>query len=620
LSTIIDLLHQSCLNNPNKVALREKKKKTWHSLTYSEIWRDSDMAATGLQQLGVKARDHVALLSPSSNRWLVSYLGILKIGAVAVPIDKELKQNELRHILNDSEVVTIFTTQHYVESIVELKQNLPTLNNIVVMDSTTDQFSKDAAVFATIGDLISEWHQLVKELKIPREKAEKLETIANRAHAMLTAANDESNKIESHDNFSPTANMIKEARKKRVLLPYDTFAGNSIPQPAQFLPNDAAVILYTSGTTGRPKGAILSHGNITANIKDLIPHFHVDSNIHTLSFLPINHIFEQVCGILLPLSLGGTISFAESLKKLGENLAEVKPTFLLGVPAVYRIFLDRIMRNINSKKLSKTLYTLPGTRKLIEKKVRETLGAGTVFVSGGAALDPVVAGKFKKFGVLIYQGYGITETSPVISAEQPGAMKLGSVGKPLPSVQVKINKPNSEGIGEITCKGPNIMQGYYNNDNATKKVLRKGWYHTGDMGRLDADGFLYICGRVKNLIVTPNGKNVYPEEVETELLNSPFINEVMVYGHKVAAAAEEVHAQIYPDQEMIDSYAQEQGTYPLDVQQVELLIKKEVLRLGKQLADYKRVKKFTLRDEEFPKTTTRKIKRFAVEADISASE
>ncbi|OQY18551.1 MAG: AMP-dependent synthetase [Desulfobacteraceae bacterium 4572_35.1] len=620
MSTIIDLLHQSCLNNPNKVALREKKKKTWHSLTYSEIWRDSDMAATGLQQLGVKARDHVALLSPSSNRWLVSYLGILKIGAVAVPIDKELKQNELRHILNDSEVVTIFTTQHYVESIVELKQNLPTLNNIVVMDSTTDQFSKDAAVFATIGDLISEWHQLVKELKIPREKAEKLETIANRAHAMLTAANDESNKIESHDNFSPTANMIKEARKKRVLLPYDTFAGNSIPQPAQFLPNDAAVILYTSGTTGRPKGAILSHGNITANIKDLIPHFHVDSNIHTLSFLPINHIFEQVCGILLPLSLGGTISFAESLKKLGENLAEVKPTFLLGVPAVYRIFLDRIMRNINSKKLSKTLYTLPGTRKLIEKKVRETLGAGTVFVSGGAALDPVVAGKFKKFGVLIYQGYGITETSPVISAEQPGAMKLGSVGKPLPSVQVKINKPNSEGIGEITCKGPNIMQGYYNNDNATKKVLRKGWYHTGDMGRLDADGFLYICGRVKNLIVTPNGKNVYPEEVETELLNSPFINEVMVYGHKVAAAAEEVHAQIYPDQEMIDSYAQEQGTYPLDVQQVELLIKKEVLRLGKQLADYKRVKKFTLRDEEFPKTTTRKIKRFAVEADISASE
>jgi len=622
LSTIIDLLQTSCQRNPNKTALREKVKKCWSCLSYADIWRDSDMAATGLQQLGVKDQDHVALLSPSSNRWIISYLGILKIGAVAVAVDKELKQNELRHILSDSEVVTIFTTQYYVETIIELKQNLPKLNHIIVMDSTTDQFSKDAAIFATIGDLISEWHQLVKELKIPRERAERLESIANRAHTMLTTPSTDATSphIDSVDKFSPTANLLKEARKKGVLLPYDTFTGNCVPTPVQITPDHKAVILYTSGTTGRPKGAILSHGNITANIKDLIPHFHLNNNIHTLSFLPINHIFEQVCGVLLPLTLGGTISFAESLKKLGENLAEVKPTFLLAVPAVYRIFLDRIMRNINSKKLSKTLYTLPGTRKLIEKKVRETLGAGTVFVSGGAALDPTISAKFKEFGILIYQGYGITETSPVITAEQPGSMLVGSVGKPLPSVQIKINDPNEDGVGEISCKGPNVMLGYYKNESATSAVLSDGWYYTGDMGRIDSNGFLHICGRVKNLIVTPNGKNVYPEEIEIELLNSPFIHEVMVYGHKVGPAAEEVHAQIYPDQEMIDSYAQEQGTYPLDIQQVEKLIRSEILQISKQLADYKRVKKFTLREDEFPKTTTRKIKRFAVEADISASE
>jgi len=619
LSTIIDLLQTSCHNNPNKTALREKIKKRWSCLSYADIWRDSDMAATGLQQLGIKEQDHIALLAPSSNRWIISYLGILKARAVAVPIDKELKQNELRHILSDSDIVTIFTTQHYVETIIELKQNLPKLNHIIVMDSTTDQFSKDVAAFATIGDLISEWHQLVKDLKIPRDKAERLETLANRAHTMLTS---EVNAVQadSADKFSPTANLLKEARKKGILLPYDTFTGNGIPSTVQLTTNDKAVILYTSGTTGRPKGAILSHGNITSNIKDLIPHFHLDNNIHTLSFLPINHIFEQVCGILLPLTLGGTISFAESLKKLGENLAEVKPTFLLGVPAVFRIFLDRIMRNINNKKLSKTLYTLPVTRKLIGKKVRETLGSGTVFVSGGAALDPVVASKFKEFGILIYQGYGITETSPVIAAEQPGSMLIGSVGKPLPSVQIKINNSNEDGVGEISCKGPNIMQGYYNNESATAQVISDSWYYTGDMGRIDAKGFLHICGRVKNLIVTPNGKNVYPEEIEIELLNSPFINEVMVYGHKVGPAAEEVHAQIYPDQEMIDSYAQERGTYPLDIKQVEKLIRSEILNISKQLADYKRVKKFTLREEEFPKTTTRKIKRFAVEADISASE
>lgn len=622
MSTIIDLLQISCQRNPNKIALREKIKKRWNCLSYADIWRDSDMAATGLQQLGIKERDHVALLSPSSNRWIISYLGILKTGAVAVPIDKELKQNELRHILSDSEVVTIFTTQCYVETIIELKQNLPKLNHIIVMDSTTDQFSKDAAAFATIGDLISEWHQLVKELKIPRDKAERLESLANQAHTMLTsvATNATSIQAENTDKFSPTANLLKEARKKGILLPYDTFAGNGVPTPVQLTADDKALILYTSGTTGRPKGAMLSHGNVTSNIKDLIPHFHLDNNIHTLSFLPINHIFEQVCGILIPLTLGGTISFAESLKKLGENLAEVKPTFLLGVPAVYRIFLDRIMRNINSKKLSKTLYTLPGTKKIIEKKVRETLGAGTIFISGGAALDPVVSTKFKEFGILIYQGYGITETSPVITAEQPGSMLIGSVGKPLPSVQIRINNPNEDGVGEISCKGPNIMQGYYNNESATSEVISDGWYYTGDMGRIDNKGFLHICGRVKNLIVTPNGKNVYPEEIEIELLNSPFINEVMVYGHKVGPAAEEVHAQIYPDQEMIDSYAQANGTYPLDIKQVEILIRSEVLNISKQLADYKRVKKFTLREDEFPKTTTRKIKRFAVEADISASE
>lgn len=199
-------------------------------------------------------------------------------------------------------------------------------------------------------------------------------------------------------------------------------------------------------------------------------------------------------------------------------------------------------------------------------------------------------------------------------------MRLGTVGKPLPSVQVKINDCNGEGIGEILCKGPNVMKGYYKNEVATSEVFRDGWYHTGDMGKFDANGFLSICGRVKNLIVTPKGKNVYPEEVENELLNSPYVQEVMVYGHKVGPAAEEVHAQIYPDQEAIDSYAQDQDTYPLDIKQIEGLIRTEVLTIGKQLADYKRVKKFTIRADEFPKTTTRKIKRFAVEADITASE
>jgi len=204
--------------------------------------------------------------------------------------------------------------------------------------------------------------------------------------------------------------------------------------------------------------------------------------------------------------------------------------------------------------------------------------------------------------------------------ETPRESRLGTVGKPLPGVEVKIHNPNAEGVGEIWAKGPNIMLGYYNNQEATDEVITDGWYHTGDLGRIEADGYLIICGRLKNLIVTANGKNVYPEEVENELLNSPLIAEIMVYGHKVNDASEEVYAIIYPDQDALDAYAEEIGSGPFEPQEIESMIRKEVLDRGKNLADYKRIKRFTLRDVEFPKTTTRKIKRFVVEADIDAEE
>ena len=270
--------------------------------------------------------------------------------------------------------------------------------------------------------------------------------------------------------------------------------------------------------------------------------------------------------------------------------------------------------------LLRTLISLPGTKPLIQKRIRRSLGGDqAVFISGGAALDPEIAAGLREYGLNLYQGYGITETSPVVAVETPSAHRVGSVGRLFPGVEVCIDKPNDDGVGEILVKGPNVMIGYYNNSKATDEVLKEGWYHTGDLGRLDQDGFLYICGRMKNLIVTPNGKNVYPEEIEDELLKSDFIAEVMVYGHKVDNTSEEVHAQIYPDQEAIDRFAATKGQASFSVEDVEKLIREEVLKRCKNLADYKRVKKFTLREDEFPKTTTKKIKRFAVEAGIPTS-
>jgi len=622
MSTIIDLLHSSCMKHPDKTALREKVGNAWTCTSYADLWRESDLIAAGLQRLNIEEQARVALLGPSSVRWVASYLGIMKSRCIAIPVDKDLKLNEVRHILSDASVSAIFTTSDYVELLLELKTKLPDLKHIIVMNSSAKEYSAHIEAFNLIGDLVSEWHMLINELNIPREKAERLERVASKAHKLLTSSvrTKTSPEDDKNDLFTPHAKLREDALKKGVLLNFSQFVGKESGAPVQLMSSDTAIILYTSGTTGRSKGAILSHGNITANIKDLIPHFQLGPNIHTLSFLPINHVFEQVCGVLLPLTLGGTVSFAQSLKKLGENLTEVQPTFLLGVPAVYRIFLERINKGINTSKMNKTLYTLPLTRSLVRKKIRDSLGGGTIFVSGGAALDPHLVREFKQFGIQIYQGYGITETAPVITAEQPGCTQVGSVGHPLPSVEVRIKDPNEEGVGEIICKGPNVMQGYLNNEEATHNVLIDGWYHTGDMGKIDSAGFVTICGRVKNLIVTPNGKNVYPEEVENELLGSPFISEVMVYGHKVGLAMEEVHAQIYPDQEAIDNYAQETNTYPMTQAQIEALLRQEVLKIGKALADYKKVKKFTVREDEFPKTTTRKIKRFAVEADVSATE
>ncbi len=621
MKTVDSLIRVSCTRHQNRPAMREKVSGRWIATSYSRLWSASERIASGLQRKGLKPGDRVALLAPSSSRWVMAYLGILAGGAIAVPIDKDLKSGELKHILGDCGARIIFTTESYLDTLLDIMGDLPRLADIVLIDHNLFPHGGNSEAGEAINSLITEWQQLRKELALPPERVRRLEELANRAHYLLSRrGRDKPGNKPVFDIFHSAFRLRQDLIKKRHLLGFDDLSNTAPPSASLSGPDTPAIILYTSGTTGRSKGAILSHGNLASNILGAREHFGLDQTMHTLSFLPINHVFEQVCGILLPLALGGTISFAESLKKLGENLTEVKPTFFLGVPAVYRAFYDRIMKNIRSRTLSNTLYGIPFTRALVTSKVKTLLGQGTVFISGGAALDPEVAKGFLDLGVSIYQGYGITETSPVIAAEAPGNMALGTVGKPLKGVSVSIKDPNPEGVGEILVKGPNVMLGYYNNPAATSEAIRDGWYHTGDLGRIDGQGNLSVCGRLKNLIVTPNGKNVYPEEVENELLSSPFIAEAMVYGHKVSPSAEEVYAMIFPNQDTVDDYARENDLYPMTEEQLEKLIRSEVLEVGKRLADYKRIKKFTLRESEFPKTTTRKIKRFAVEAQISTAD
>ncbi len=618
--TIDALLREACRMHSDKPALRHKVSGVWREMTYGGLWALSDRIAAGLIRSGFRAGDHAALLAPSSPNWMATYLGILKAGGVVVPVDKELKRAELRHILSDCDARVLFTDSQCLEMLLEIIPEIPHLEQCILIAGTV-RSGGDQHLVRTIEALLDEWRGLVADLALPAERVVRLESLAGQAHRLLAAsATVGGEQKEIANPFAPVeairARLIREGRLQDLA----SFCHDA-PLPERLRrPQDTAVILYTSGTTGRSKGAMLSHAGIVANIQAAIRHLELTSAISTLSFLPINHVFEQVCGVLLPLSMGGTVTFCESLKKLGENLAEVKPNFFLAVPAVYRVLLDRIMKNIGAKRLSQLLFSFSLTRPLVTAKIRQTFGSGTVFVSGGAALDPAIVQGMTRLGLIIYQGYGITETSPIISAEQPSLRKPGSVGRVLTGVQVRIDSPNEDGIGEIVVNGPNVMQGYYKNPAATAEVLINGWYRTGDLGHLDSQGVLSICGRVKNLIVTPNGKNVYPEEVENELLKSPYIAEVMVYGHRVGPTAEEVHAVIYPCQEALDQYCREAGKGPLNEADVERLLRAEVLQACNGLADYKRIRRFTLREDEFPKTTTRKIKRYAVEASISTRE
>lgn len=534
-----------------KAALRQKVGGVWQEITYRSLGQISDAVAAGLVADGFGTGDHAALLAPSSPRWVYAYLGILKAGGIVVPIDKELKSGELRHILADSEARLLFTDSSYLRTILEIADELPRLQRIVILDEGRN----------------------------------------------------------SPEDAAPARLRGKSARLLERLKSLDALLVQKPSPLAQRSASDTAVIIYTSGTTGRAKGAMLSHGNIVSNIAGATRHLQLDQTIHTLSLLPISHIFEQVCGVLLPLSLGGTVSFCESIKKLPENLVEVKPTFFLGVPVLYRKMLDRMTRQIESKPVARLLYSFPPTRLLVKAKVRKRLGGRTTFISGGAALDTAVSEGFQRLGLTIYQGYGITETSPVIAAECADSKKIGTVGRTLEGVEVQIAMPNDEEVGEILVRGPNVMQGYYKDEAATAQVLKNGWYRTGDLGRLDAEGFLSICGRVKNVIVTPNGKNVYPEEVENEILKSPLVAEVVVYSHHTGPHTEEIRALVYPDQEALEEYSQGEGRAPLSDAELEALLQREVNAACQGLANYKRVKSISVRTEEFPKTTTRKIKR-----------
>jgi long-chain acyl-CoA synthetase len=523
--------------------------------TYAQTLDNARRIAGYLARNGFTPDERAAVLGENCPEWTFAYFGILWAGGICVPLDARATAVEWTHLMRHSGCRFLFVSSAFYEAMAEVKDTIPTLLRIIAFDG-----------------------------KAPKPHL---------------------------------PNLFRTER--------------GLPKPPARSREDTAAILYTSGTTGASKGVMLTHGNILANIEQCLKALALNEKDRFFSVLPIHHSFEGTVGFLLPMILGASVTFASSLrsKELLEDLKDAKPTAFLVVPLLLEKFYQGLEKNLKQASLVKKglfnglmaltsvmnpfMKGLPSAR--LFRPLRGAMGLGELryLISGGAALPRSLSKKYEKLGFPIFQGYGITETSPVLSVNLPGRCQNESAGPLLPGIEARIEDQNSDGIGEIVVKGPNVMKGYYRNEEAGQEVLKEGWFYTGDLGTIDDDGFLYITGRKKSVIVTKGGKNIHPEEIEEKLIKSPHIKESLVLAKiHPRTKTEEIHAIICPDFETLDEYGREQNIV-INEQEIRIIIEEHIKKINKGLAEYKRVRSFSIREEEFPKTNTQKIKRYLFE-------
>lgn len=561
ITTLVDLFEHACETYPKPNALMWKRDGLYRLISSAEFRRQVRQVGTGLARLGVQKGDRVALISENRPEWAISDLGILSVGAINVPIYTTLPAAQIRDLLADSETkVAIVSTSLQLEKLLSVACQVGSLHTIVVMN----------------------------EVAVPEDQALP---------------------------FSKLAVLGEKTSQDQPAL-FDSLR-------RQVKAEDLASIIYTSGTTGAPKGVMLTHHNIVSNVLDAAEAFDISSGDSCLSFLPLCHIFERMADYLM-IYCGATIAYAENFETVPQNLQEVKPTIVASVPRFFEKMYARIQEAINTsspakQKLMKWAISVGKAHsqrllgkqpiplslrlqhalanKLVFAKLREKLGGRIrFFISGGAPLDKELAEFFFSVGALILEGYGLTETSPVIAVNRPNDFRFGTVGKPLRHVEVKIAED-----GEILTRGPSVMPGYYKREAETREALEGGWFHTGDIGQVDADGFLSITDRKKDLIVTASGKNVAPQKIEGLLKTNPYFVNVVAVGN----GRPFVSALVIPNAEKVKVVAKEMG---LNVEPYCELLRSEPIRqfLLKQisestsdLAPFEQIRKIEVLESDF---------------------
>lgn len=598
ITTLKDMLQGSAELYKDNAAFWVKKERggKYIPISYELLFHDVNALGTALADLGLKG-SRIAVMGQNSYEWIASYIAIINGTGIVVPIDKELTGPEIGNLLDASSADTIFCTRQECKKLAGLKQ----IKRLIVMEFYGDRTD-------------------INEEPEPREfDEEKYISIirgedAAGVNADAAAAGDAQSQTAGPEVLSWRDLLVKG---EKLLA-----GGDARFLDAEIDPDAMSVILFTSGTTGVPKGVMLSHRNITSNIMDVCRICQVYQTDKTLSMLPIHHTYECTLGMLLVLYRGASTAFCEGFKYISQNMKEAQNTFIIVVPRVLELVYDKIQKGIVKQGKEKTFRRAMKVNKALRKaginisrtifkSIIDNLGGKLrVVITGAAALNPTIFRAFEDFGIMVLQGYGMTECTPLISGT-PGSApkeryrKAGSVGTTVDKGEIKIIDKDEEGIGEVLFRGPNVMLGYYNMPEETAKVIEPdGFMHTGDLGFVDKEGWLYLTGRKKNIIVTKTGENVYPEEIEDDILNDPTIEDCIVFPYKVQDE-ETVGIQILPAMENLT----EKTGHEMEEQEIIDYYTELVKEYNQKLSVFKRIRSTFVRKEDFTRTTTRKIKR-----------
>ncbi len=560
---IKDMLNSSVELYAKEPAYKFKtdKENEFKIITYQDLLDDVNGLGTALMNIGLEGQ-RIAVISENRYEWAVSYLAVTCGTGIVVPLDKALPANEIESLIIRSGVQAIFFSSKYNDIMKDIKaRNTTDLRYYISMDISekTDWMYSQEEFIQKGKDLIQKGNRKFLDATIDNEKM--------------------------------------------------------------------SIMLFTSGTTAMSKAVQLSQKNICTNIMDIASVIKLTPEDTLLSFLPLHHTFECTVGFLYVLYSGASIAFCEGIRHIADNIREYKITAMISVPVLFENMYKKLIKNIEKKgliekvesgiKLGNFLAKIGvDVKRKIFKEIHESLGGKLrLFVNGAAALDPVVEKGFNDLGIKIVQGYGLTETSPVVSAGNDKYSRIGSVGRVFPSLKVKIADKNENGIGEIMVKGPSVMLGYYQNEEATNEVLKGGWFYTGDLGYLDKDGFLYIAGRKKNVIVLKNGKNIYPEELEAVINRIEGVKESFVYGKPDSDDDLKICTKIVYDPEIMKQ------TYQIEGQEAILeKLWEKIKEINKTMPAYKYIREVIATEEELIKTTTQKVKRFEELKKIEADE